>query len=107
MRKLLGMLIAVDLSSTAAVPKIEGIGQAIRSNDLAKLRQLVPSREAANIRNGLKATPLHYAAMYGFRRGAPVFLGERGGRERLEPVRHHTAHSRSGKRARVERTRQS
>lgn len=66
MRKLLGMLlIAVALSSTAAVPKIEDIDQAIRSNDLAQLRQLVPSREAANIRNGLKATPLHYAAMYG------------------------------------------
>ncbi|HET8824023.1 MAG TPA: ankyrin repeat domain-containing protein, partial [Terriglobales bacterium] len=65
MRKLLGVLVAVALSSAAAVPKIEDIDQTIRSNDLVKLRQLVSSREMANVRSGLKATPLHYAAMYG------------------------------------------
>jgi ankyrin repeat protein len=65
MRKLLGILVAVAWSSSAAVPKIEDIDRAIRSNDLAKLGELVQSHEAANISNGLKATPLHYAAMYG------------------------------------------
>lgn len=65
MRKLLGILVAVALSSTAAVPKIGDIDRAIRSNDLAKLHQLVQSREAANVSNGLKATPLHYTAIYG------------------------------------------
>ncbi|MGH9693302.1 MAG: ankyrin repeat domain-containing protein, partial [Bryobacteraceae bacterium] len=65
MRKLLGIFVAVALSSTAAAPKIGEIDSAIRSNDLATLRQLVPSREAANVRNGLKATPLHYASIYG------------------------------------------
>jgi ankyrin repeat protein len=65
LRKLLGILVTVALSSTAATPTIEDIDKAIRSNDLIKLRQLVQSREAANLCNGLKATPLHYAAIYG------------------------------------------
>jgi ankyrin repeat protein len=65
MRKLLGILAAVALSTAAATPTVEEIDSAIRSNDLAKLRQLVQSREAANICNGLKAAPLHYAAIYG------------------------------------------
>lgn len=65
MRKLLGIFAAVALSSTAATPTIEDIDSAIRSNDLTKLSQLVQSRDAANVCNGLKATPLHYAAIYG------------------------------------------
>jgi ankyrin repeat protein len=65
MRKLLGMVVAVALSSTAATPKPEDVYSAIRSNDLAKLAQLVQSREAANVSDSLKATPLHYAAIHG------------------------------------------
>jgi ankyrin repeat protein len=65
MRRLLGIFVAVALSSSAAVPKIEDLDRAIRSNDLAELHQLVQSREAANVCNGLKATPLHYASIYG------------------------------------------
>ncbi len=65
MRKLLGILVAAALSSAAAVSNIADIDSAIRSNDLAKLRELVQSPEAANLCNRLKATPLHYASMYG------------------------------------------
>jgi ankyrin repeat protein len=65
MRKLLGILVTVALSSSAATPTIADVDSAIRSNDLAKLNQLVQSRQAANIATGLRATPLHRAALYG------------------------------------------
>ncbi len=65
MRKLLGVLVAAALFAAAGVPTFDDIKGAIRSNDLAKLHQMVQSREAANTANGLKATPLHYAAIYG------------------------------------------
>src|SRR5665213_1438004 len=65
MRKLLGILVAAALSAVAGVPTFDDIKGAIRSNDLVKLHQMVQSREIANTANGLKATPLHYAAIYG------------------------------------------
>jgi len=76
MRKLLVILVAVALSSTAAVPKIEDIDRAIRANNLAKLRELVRSPEAANIASGLKATPLHYASIYGSVEALQLLLDE-------------------------------
>jgi len=65
MRKLLCALVAAALSVAAAEPKLSEITDVIRRNDLPKLKQLVQSREAANVSNGLAATPLHYAAIYG------------------------------------------
>ena len=65
LRNLLGVFVAVAFSSAAASRTIEDIDRAIRSNDLTNLRQLVQSPDAANICDGLKATPLHYAAIYG------------------------------------------
>lgn len=53
------------LSLRAAGPDITAADAAIRAGDLPRLHQLVNSREAANIADGLSATPLHYAAMYG------------------------------------------
>ena len=65
MRKLLAILAAAALSAVAAVPALDDIAGAIRKNDLVALHQLVTSRETANVTNGLKVTPLHYAAIYG------------------------------------------
>jgi ankyrin repeat protein len=39
--------------------------RAIRANDLAALTRLTANPAAANLTDGLKATPLHYAAIYG------------------------------------------
>src|ERR1700733_2673976 len=77
MRRLYCVLVAATLSAADAVPKLDEIDAAIRSNDLVQLRQLVRSRETANIANGLKATPLHYAALYGSIE-ALAFLLEKG-----------------------------
>jgi ankyrin repeat protein len=65
MMKLFGILFAATLSVTAAVPAFNNITEAIRANNLVQLHQLISSPEAANTANGLKATPLHYAALYG------------------------------------------
>lgn len=51
---------AQSASSTSA-----DIEQAIRGNDLARLRLLVRTKESANLPNRLQWTPLHYAAIYG------------------------------------------
>ena len=65
MKKLLGILVAAALCAAAAVPAIDDVDGAIRSNDLVRLREMVQSHEAANVVNGLGSTPLHYAAIYG------------------------------------------
>jgi ankyrin repeat protein len=65
MRRLLCTLVAATLSAAAASPTLSEITDVIRGNDLSKLKQLVQSREAANVSSGLGATPLHYAAIYG------------------------------------------
>src|ERR1039457_707419 len=65
MTKLLTIFIAAALSASAAVAALDEIASAIRQNDLDKLHRLVHSGETANTANGLRATPLHYAALYG------------------------------------------
>jgi ankyrin repeat protein len=77
MKKLLCALVAATLYAAAAGPTFDDITAAVRSNDLVQLTQIVQSREIANTANGLKATPLHYAAMYGSVE-ALAFLLERG-----------------------------
>ena len=77
MRTLLAILVAAGLSAAAAIPTFDDIVGAIRKNDLRALQGLVHSSEAANTANGLKVTPLHYAALYGSSE-ALAFLLEQG-----------------------------
>lgn len=70
----LAVSVPVAHSKSADIPAYADITQAIRSNDLAHLRQLLHSHEAANVANGLNATPLHYAALYGSPEAINVLL---------------------------------
>jgi ankyrin repeat protein len=74
MTKLLGILLAATLSVTAAPTAFDNLTEAIRSNNLVQLNQLVASPQAANTANGLKATPLHYAALYGSLESLKILL---------------------------------
>ncbi len=65
MRNLIVIVLASALALSGAVLSVGDINGAIRENDLSKLGQLVQSREAANLANGIGVTPLHYAALYG------------------------------------------
>ena len=65
MTKLFIAFIAAVMSASSAVPTLDEITVAIRQNDWDKLQRLVHSPETANVANGLKLTPLHYAAIYG------------------------------------------
>ncbi len=50
---------------SATLPAFADFTLAIRANDLTALQKLASSPEAANVPGKLKATPLHYAAIYG------------------------------------------
>ena len=65
MRKLIVPFLATALSVLAATPTFDGMTAAIRSNDLRTLQVFLAVPQSANLANGLGATPLHYAALYG------------------------------------------
>ncbi len=63
---------AINEGAHAATPS--DFARAIRANDLAGLRKLASSPAAANLRDKLKATPLHYAAIVGSPEAVRILL---------------------------------
>ena len=58
-------LLSTIAKQGAANPTPSDFARAIRANDLIALQALASSPAAANVGDKLKATPLHYAAIYG------------------------------------------
>ncbi len=59
------VLLTARIDTAAVTPNPSDFARAIRANDLTALRKLASSPAAANVPDKLKATPLHYAAIYG------------------------------------------
>jgi ankyrin repeat protein len=74
MNRLIAFFLTAWLTFAATPPAFDEIAAVIRDNDLVKLRQLVQSKEAANVASGLGMTPLHYAAIYGSPEALQVLL---------------------------------
>lgn len=81
-RNVLGIVCALGLASNAiraaetagtALPNADEWFHAIRANDLKALRQLAAAG-AANVRDKLDTTPLHYAALYGSAESVRILL---------------------------------
>ncbi len=60
--------------SKSGDPAPVDFARAIRANDLTALRKLASSPAAVNVSDKLKATPLHYAAIYGSPEAVHVLL---------------------------------
>jgi ankyrin repeat protein len=62
---LLGAVLVSAAANDHASVAAENLFEAIRANDLNKLRELVAAPGAANLEDKLQWRPLHYAAIYG------------------------------------------
>jgi ankyrin repeat protein len=69
----LTLLSAANRTSAATLTSGD-FARAIRADDLGALQKLASSPEAANTPDRLKATPLHYAAIYGSSRAVSILL---------------------------------
>jgi ankyrin repeat protein len=75
-KRFLGVFLFGAICALAAPSTLDQINAAIRANDLAALRRLVVSRDTANVANGLKVTPLHYAALNGSVEALKILLDQ-------------------------------
>src|SRR4051794_1445203 len=67
-------LLTVVSGKCASPTASSDFARAIRANDLAALQKLASSPAAANTPDHLKATPLHYAAIYGSPESVRILL---------------------------------